>query len=238
MLMLALIEAKKFPLVFYILCLSLFFLYLRDYILSFTFIFGDALYTSSLLLFLYFLLNRAYLWCGISLFFVSIVRFPGYFLGASFLLFYLVFFKQNMLKNRKLIISVFVLPFLGMFLCNIIYPVFLHGFSIWMHALYFENIGVEHFSRNYLLSFRHFYSFISGIVRYTFFTVFFIMWKKDKTAFFLIVSIIPYMLIVASVEHSQIYYMFPIVSVALISGVRCIQKLFNPKFALEQDNDS
>ena len=226
-LMLLLIEDKKFLLPVNILCLSMLILYLKDYIPSSTYTLGDTLYTLNFLLFLYFLLKKHYFWSGLCLFFTSITRFPGYFLGLSFFLFYPVFFKKRFTKNKNLFKKILIFSFLGMLVFNVLYPALLHGFSNWMRALYFENIGEEHYGKDYVFAFKHFFSFSSKIVRYTFFSVFLVLFRRGRIIPFLIVSIIPYVLLIGSVQYHHIHYMFPIVCVGIISGIRSIQKILN-----------
>jgi len=206
-------------------CIILFF-YLRDYIFSSTFIFGDTLYTLSFLLFLYFLLSKNYFWSGIWMTFTSLVRFPGYILCSLFLLFFLLFFNKYIKPEEiKIIKKIFLFSFMIMIIFNVVYPSFLHGFSSWIYALYFENIGEEHFGKNYTFSLNHIFVFIFQILRYTFFIPLLTLFRRDRISNFLILSSIPYTLILASVKHHQIYYMFPLISVGLVSGIREIQKL-------------
>lgn len=202
------------------------FFYFRDYIFSSTFIFNDTLYTLSFLLFLHFLLSKNYFWSGIWMVFTSLTRFPGYILCSLFLLFFLLFFNKYIKsEEKKMIKKIFFFSFIIMIIFNVVYPSFLNGVSSWIYALYFENIGEEHFSRNYTFSLTHIFVFVFQTLRYTFFIPLLTLFRRDRISNFLILSSIPYMLMLASVEHHQIHYMFPLINVGLVSGMREIQKL-------------
>ncbi|MDP8216607.1 MAG: hypothetical protein P9L98_04755 [Candidatus Kaelpia imicola] len=221
----SLIKREKASFFIGLVCLTLLFLYLKDYVYTWTFILLDPIYVLNFLLFIYFLLKREFFWCGVYLFLMSLVRFPGYFLGAGYLFLYSIFFVKRNIEQRKIINRIFAYTFVGAVFFNVIYPSIIHGFSNWFNVLYFENIGEEHYSKDYVFSFDNFFNFFKNIFCYTFFTPFLILFRRDKLASFLILSIIPYSLILATVENAQLYYMFPIVSIWLIGGM----KILNPE---------
>jgi hypothetical protein len=221
----ALIETKKLSLFVNVFCLAFLFYYLRDYIIESYFLFNDDLYTLNFLLFLYFTIKEEYLWCGVYLFLASIVRFPGYFLSAFFLLFYVLFFRVRDTARKQRIGKALIFSFLGMLLVNVVYPAYINGFSRWAGALYYENLGAEHFSNEYAFSLSRFFQFIFRAARYGFFTAFLVLFNRDRISVYLLLGIIPYVIFLAAVENPQLHYMFPIVSVTLVSGMRVIGEI-------------
>ncbi|MDP8252870.1 MAG: hypothetical protein P9X27_00500 [Candidatus Kaelpia aquatica] len=217
-----LIKQEKVSFFIGLFCLTLLFLYLKDYVYASNFILLDPIYVLNFLLFTYFLLKKDFLWCGVYLFLMSLVRFPGYFLGAGYLFLYSVFFIKRNIEQRKIVNRIFAYTFVGVVFFNVIYPSILNGSLNWFNVLYFENIGEEHYSKNYIFSFSNFFDFFKNIFYYTFFMPFLILFRKNKLASFLILSIIPYSLILATVEHAQIHHMFPIVCIWLIGGMRTL----------------
>jgi hypothetical protein len=101
----------------------------------------------------------------------------------------------------------------------------MNGFFRYMEALYFENLGAEHFSKEYVFSFSRFLGFIFSLIKYSCFTVFLVFFSKDRISKYLLLGIMPYALVLASVEHPQLHYMFPIAAVSLVAGVRAFQGL-------------
>lgn len=210
-------EKSRFFMIFF--CLAPLFLYLKDYILTSHFLLNDTVYVLNFLIFLFFLLKRDYFWCGFFLFLMSIVRFPGYLLGASYLFFFALFFVQDSIKERKAINMIFACTFVGVVIVNVVYPALVRGFWNWLNVLYFENIE-EHYSKNYIFSLVTFFNFFKKILSYTLYLPLFSIFRKDKLIFFLILGVIPYSIILATIRHPQLHHMFPIVCILLIAGIR------------------
>lgn len=228
---LVLADKEKFSFTCGIICFFSLFFYIKNYIVSSSFTFGDTLYTLHFLVFLYFLIERKYGWSGLNLFFMSIIRFPGIFLGSTYLFLYFYMYKIRSTGELRKINGIFMLYFLGVLIFNIIYPVYLHGFIEWVRALYFENFYPEHFDRQYVFSPSRFFGFISGVLYFTFFLPLLAVFKGDKFSRFMLLGIIPYLLVVASVRQPHLHYMFPIICVVLISGVRALKQFRVLSFA-------
>jgi hypothetical protein len=205
-------------------------IYLKTYATSLSFMFGDAMYTLHFLLFIYFLIKRKYACSGLNLFFMSIIRFPGIFLALSYLFLYLYMYKIRVPEEAKRVRDIFILSLLGIMMFNVAYPVSLHGWARWLQALYSENFNPEHFGVNYTFTPAYFFRFIGGIFYFTFFLPLLLIFKRNKLSCFMLLGIVPYVLILASVRCPQIHYMFPIICIMLASGVRSLRQFRLPSW--------
>jgi len=96
------------------------------------------------------------------------------------------------------------------------------GPSYLTDTLYYENFGPEHYGEGYVFSFESFFSFFKDLFYYTFFMPFIILVRRDKLAASLALGIVPYSLMLGTVENIQFHYMFPVVCIWLVAGLRAI----------------
>lgn len=207
--------------------------YMLQYISSVQFMFGDTLYVVSFLLFIHFLFLRAYSVAGLCFLFVSLIRFPGFFLCLSVALPYMVIFIPKGKRMRPVIMC--IVCFVGMIVFDVIYPMQVHGVKQWMGCLYYENVTPEHFSANYVFQWSRIINFLLRALCLTGFIGVGVLIKRDARSWLLLVCIMPYTLIVASVEHWQWHYMFPLICIFIIAGLRPLYLRFHRRQAVLSD---
>lgn len=229
---------------------AILYIYFSDYFLADAIVFGDALYTLTFLLFLYFIWQKDLFWMGYYFFLTSIIRFPGYLLCLLFLV--LLFspqrkvpgitfpfvrekisfgtllqdIKNNFSESIKTIALIVSLVFCGAVIINIIYPAYLHGIDSWYKSICVENFGEEHYSYDYVFSLKRMFSNIFQTFKYSYFLPLLLLFNKSTRNFICFFSILPYLLLLSSVEYFQYHYSLPIVSVFIIIGLRSLDEYF------------